>query len=293
MVGDWRQGRVLLIAMTAIFAIALVVLYRAETQGNPLLAGLGVDPALGNMEGKDLRFGQAGAALFVDATTGTGTGASNAVLESATPVSGLVAMFNLMLGCVSPGGVGTGLYSLLLLTFIAAFIAALMIGRTPEYLGKKISTLDMQFAMFALLVSPVLLLSLAGFSALFKPALDSLGAAGPHGLSEIVYAYASSVADNGSGFAGLNANTPWYNVTTALAMFFGRFAHAIPILAIAGSLAAKKKAKPSAGTVPTNDATFVAFLLGVIAVVTALQYLPALALGPVAEQLLSARGAAF
>jgi K+-transporting ATPase ATPase A chain len=293
MVGDWRQGRVLLIAMAAIFAIALVVLYRAETQGNPLLTGLGVDPALGNMEGKDLRFGQAGAALFVDATTGTGTGASNAVLESATPVSGLVAMFNLMLGCVSPGGVGTGLYSLLLLTFIAAFIAALMIGRTPEYLGKKISTLDMQFAMFALLVSPVLLLSLAGFSALFKPALDSLGAAGPHGLSEIVYAYASSVADNGSGFAGLNANTPWYNVTTALAMFFGRFAHAIPILAIAGSLAAKKKAKPSAGTVPTKDATFVAFLLGVIAVVTALQYLPALALGPVAEQLLSAHGAAF
>jgi potassium-transporting ATPase potassium-binding subunit len=293
MVGDWRQGRVLLVAMTAIFAIALLVLYRAETQGNPLLTGLGVDPALGNMEGKDLRFGQAGAALFVDATTGTGTGASNAALESATPVSGLVAMFNLMLGCISPGGVGTGLYSLLLLTFIAAFIAALMIGRTPEYLGKKISTLDMQFATFALLVSPVLLLTLAGFSALFKPALDSLGAAGPHGLSEIVYAYASSVADNGSGFAGLNANTPWYNVTTALAMFFGRFAHAIPILAIAGSLAAKKKAKPSAGTVPTNDATFVAFLLGVIAVVTALQYLPALALGPVAEQLLSARGAAF
>ena len=293
MVGDWRQGRVLLVAMAAIFAIALVVLYRAETQGNPLLTGLGVDPALGNMEGKDLRFGQAGAALFVDATTGTGTGASNAVLESATPVSGLVAMFNLMLGCISPGGVGTGLYSLLLLTFIAAFIAALMIGRTPEYLGKKISTRDMQFAMFALLVSPMLLLSLAGFSALFKPALDSLGAAGPHGLSEIVYAYASSVADNGSGFAGLNANTPWYNVTTALAMFFGRFAHAIPILAIAGSLAAKKKAKPSAGTVPTNDATFVAFLLGVIAVVTALQYLPALALGPVAEQLLSAHGAPF
>jgi potassium-transporting ATPase potassium-binding subunit len=293
MVGDWRQGRVLLIAMTAIFAIALVGLYRAETQGNPLLAGLGVDPALGNMEGKDLRFGQAGAALFVDATTGTGTGASNAVLESVTPVSGLVAMFNLMLGCISPGGVGTGLYSLLLLTFIAAFIAALMIGRTPEYLGKKISTLDMQFAMFALLVSPAMLLGFAGISALFKPALDSLGAAGPHGLSEIVYAYASSVADNGSGFAGLNANTPWYNVTTALAMFFGRFAHAIPILAIAGSLAAKKKAKPSAGTVPTNDATFVAFLLGVIAIVTALQYLPALALGPVAEQLLSAHGAAF
>jgi K+-transporting ATPase ATPase A chain len=245
------------------------------------------------MEGKDLRFGQAGAALFVDATTGTGTGASNAILESMSPIGGLVAMFNLMLGCISPGGVGTGLYSLLVLTFIAAFIAALMIGRTPEYLGKKISTRDMQFAMFAIMVWPLLLLGFAGASALFKPALDSLGAAGPHGLSEIVYAYASSVADNGSGFAGLSANTPWYNVTTGLAMFFGRFAHAIPILAIAGSLAAKKRAKPSAGTVPTNDATFVAFLLGVIVVITALQYLPALALGPIAEHLLGAQGATF
>jgi K+-transporting ATPase ATPase A chain len=147
MVGDLRQGRVLLIAMTVIFAIALVFFYWAETRGNPALTGLGVDSSFGNMEGKDLRFGQAGAALFVDATTGTGTGASNAVLESMAPVGGLVAMFNLMLGCISPGGVGTGLYSLLVLTFIAAFIAALMIGRTPEYLGKKISTRDMQFAI--------------------------------------------------------------------------------------------------------------------------------------------------
>jgi potassium-transporting ATPase potassium-binding subunit len=293
MVGDQRQGRVLLIAMTVIFATAFIFFYWAETRGNPALTGLGVDASLGNMEGKDLRFGQGGAALFVDATTGTGTGASNAVLESMTPIGGMIAMFNLMLGCISPGGVGTGLYSLLVLTFIAAFIAALMIGRTPEYLGKKISTRDMQFAIFALMVSPLLMLGFAGVSALFKPALDSLGAAGPHGLSEIVYAYASSVADNGSAFAGLNANTPWYNVTTGVAMFFGRFAHAIPILAIAGSLAAKKKAKPSAGTVPTNDATFVIFLLGVIAVITALQYLPALALGPIAEQLLAAHGATF
>ena len=293
MVGDLRQGRVLLIAMTVIFAIALVFFYWAETRGNPALTGLGVDSSFGNMEGKDLRFGQAGAALFVDATTGTGTGASNAVLESMAPVGGLVAMFNLMLGCISPGGVGTGLYSLLVLTFIAAFIAALMIGRTPEYLGKKISTRDMQFAILAIMVSPLLLLGFTGASALFKPALDSLGAAGPHGLTEIVYAYASTVADNGSGFAGLSADTPWYNVTTGLAMFFGRFAHAIPILAIAGSLAAKKKAKASAGTAPTNDATFLIFLLGVIAIITALQYLPALVLGPVAEHLLGAQGATF
>jgi K+-transporting ATPase ATPase A chain len=248
---------------------------------------------MGNMEGQDVRFGQAGAALFIDATTGTGTGASNAVLESATPIAGLIAMFNLLLGCISPGGVGTGLYSLLLLTFIAAFLAALMIGRTPEYLGKKISARDMQFAIFALLVSPVLLLGLVGASTLLKTALDSLGAGGPHGLSEILYAYASTVSDNGSAFAGLSANTPWYNVTTGLAMFFGRFAHAIPILAIAGSLAAKKKVSPSPGTLPTDGPLFIGFLLSVITVITLLQYLPALALGPVAEHFLLGRGATF
>jgi K+-transporting ATPase ATPase A chain len=202
-------------------------------------------------------------------------------------------MFNLLLGCISPGGVGTGLYSLLLLTFIAAFLAALMIGRTPEYLGKKIGVRDMQFALFALLVSPVLLLGLSGVSTLLKTALDSLGEGGPHGLSEIVYAYASTASDNGSAFAGLNANTPWYNVTTGIVMFLGRFAHAIPILAIAGSLAAKKKAMASPGTLPTDGALFVVFLLGVIGVVTLLQYLPALALGPIAEQFLLQQGTLF
>src|SRR5208337_5313613 len=247
----------------------------------------------GNLEGKDLRFGHAGAALFVDATTGTGTGASNAVLESAMPLSGLIAMFNLLLGCISPGGVGTGLYSLLLLVLITAFIGALMIGRTPEYLGKKINSRDMQFAMFALLLPPALVLVFAGAASVIKIALDSLGVGGPHGLSEIVYAYASSAADNGSAFAGLNANTPWWNVTTGIAMFLGRFAHAIPILAIAGSLAAKKKAKPSAGTMPTDGPLFIAFLIAVIMIITLLQYLPALALGPVAEQVLAARGATF
>src|SRR5271166_622280 len=180
-VGDWRQGRSLLIAMGVFFALALVALYWAESAGNPELTALGVDPALGNMEGKDLRFGQAGAALFADATTGTGTGASNAVLESMTPVAGMVAMFNLFLGCISPGGVGTGLYSLLLLVFIAAFLAALMIGRTPEYLGKKISAREMRFALFALLLSPALVLIFSAASASSKIALDSLGVGGPHG----------------------------------------------------------------------------------------------------------------
>ena len=293
MVGDPKQGRALLATMAVIFIIALVAFYWGEARGNPALTALGVDPSLGNMEGKDLRFGQSGAALFVDATTGTGTGASNAVLESMTPIAGLVAMFNLFLGCISPGGVGTGLYSLLLFVFITAFIGALMIGRTPEYLGKKISTRDMQLSLFALLVSPALVLIFAAAASLWKPTLDSLGVGGPHGLSEIVYAYASSAADNGSSFAGLNANTPWWNVTTGIAMYFGRFAHAIPILAIAGSLGAKKKAKPSAGTMPTDGPLFVTFLLAVIVIITLLQYLPALALGPIAEHFLAAHGQTF
>jgi K+-transporting ATPase ATPase A chain len=293
MVGDARQGRALLIAMAILFAGALIVFYWCEARGNPILTALGVNPSLGNMEGKDLRFGQAGLALFAQATTGTGTGASNAVLESMTPLSGMAALFNLLLGCISPGGVGTGLYSLLLLVFITAFIGALMIGRTPEYLGKKISTREMQFALFALLLSPALILVFAGASSMLKIALDSLGVGGPHGLSEIVYAYASSAADNGSSFAGLNANTLWYNITTGLAMFFGRFAHAIPILAIAGSLAAKKKAKPSAGTMPTDGPLFIGFLLSVVAIVTLLQYLPVLALGPIAEHFLISQGSTF
>ena len=293
MVGDPRQGRALLITMAILFMIALVVFYWFEARGNPILTALGVDPSLGNMEGKDLRFGQGGLALFAQATTGTGTGASNGVLESMMPLSGLAALFNLLLGCISPGGVGTGLYSLLLLVFITAFIGALMIGRTPEYLGKKISTRDMQFALFALLVSPTLVLVFAGISSMLKIALDSLGVGGPHGLSEIVYAYASSAADNGSSFAGLNANTLWYNMTTGVAMFFGRFAHAIPILAIAGSLAAKKKAKPSAGTMPTDGPLFIGFLLAVVAIVTLLQYLPALALGPISEHFIVSQGATF
>jgi K+-transporting ATPase ATPase A chain len=292
-VGDPRQGRALLIAMAILFTGALIVFYWCEARGNPILTTLGVDPSLGNMEGKDLRFGQAGIALFAQATTGTGTGASNGVLESMMPFSGMAALFNLLLGCVSPGGVGTGLYSLLLLVFITAFIGALMIGRTPEYLGKKISTRDMQFALFALLVSPTLILVSAGASSMLKIALDSLGVGGPHGLSEIVYAYASSAADNGSSFAGLSANTPWYSITTGLSMFFGRFAHAIPILAIAGSLAAKKKATPSAGTMPTDGPLFIGFLLAVVAIVTLLQYLPALALGPIAEHFLISQGSTF
>ena len=293
MVGDVRQTRVLLATIAVFFLAAFFALYAAEMRGNPLMTALGVDASQGNMEGKELRFGQASQALFVDATTGTGTGASNPSLESLTPLGGLVPLFNLLLGCISPGGVGAGLYSLLLYAVLAAFLAGLMVGRTPEYLGKKIAGIEIRLAIFAVLVSPLLLLGFAGASTLLKIALDSLGAAGPHGLSEILYAYASSVSDNGSAFAGLNANTPWYNVTTGLAMFLGRFAHAIPILAITGSLARKTKTAPSPGTLPTHGPLFVVFLLGVITIVTLLQYLPALTLGPVAEQFFSAIGTTF
>ena len=293
MVGDARQGRALLITMAVIFLAALIAFYWAETRPSPALAALGVDQSIGNFEGKELRFSQAGAALFVDATTGTGTGASNAVLELMTPIAGLAAMFNLMIGCVSPGGVGAGLYSLLLLAVVAAFLSGLMVGRTPDFLGKKIGAREMQFALFALLVAPALLLGFTAASALAKVALDSLAPGGPHGLTEILYTYASSVSDNGSSFAGLNANTPWFNVTTGIAMLLGRLAHAVPILAIAGSLAIKKKAPPSPGTLPTDGPLFIAFLIGVVVIISLLQFFPAAALGPIAEHFFYQRGVAF
>jgi len=293
MIGDRGQARALFAAISVLFLAGLLVICLAEGRGPPALAALGVDPSQGVMEGKDLRFGQAGAALFLDATTGTGTGASNAVLESASPLSGLIAMFNLMMGCISPGGVGTGLYSILMLALVAAFLAGLMVGRAPELYGKKIDVREMQFAILSLLVAPLFLLGFAGASVLIKDALDSRGAEGAHGLTELLYAYASSVADNGSSFAGLNASTDWFNVTTGLAMLFGRLAHVIPILAIAGSLSAKRKrTEPSVGALPTDGALFVAFLLGVVVLFTLLQYLPALALGPIADHLLYARGGA-
>jgi K+-transporting ATPase ATPase A chain len=293
MVGDTRQARALLATIAVLFLAMLLVFYGSETRGVPALTALGVDPAQGLMEGKDLRFGQAGAALFVDATTGTGTGASNAVLDSMAPLSGLAAMFNLLMGCISPGGLGTGLYSLLLYAVLAAFFAGLMVGRTPDFLGKKIDWREMRLATVAILIAPAVLLGFAGVAVRLQTALDSLGTTGPHGLSEIVYAYASSVADNGSSFAGLTANTPWFNITTGIAMLLGRIAHAIPILAIAGSLAAKKKLALSAGTLPTSGPLFTSFLLGVIVVIALLQYLPAVALGPIAEHFQYARGAVF
>ncbi|MFI5012595.1 MAG: potassium-transporting ATPase subunit KdpA [Hyphomicrobiales bacterium] len=285
LVSDPRQSRVLLVTMGVFFALGLAVLYHAEAVGNPILTGLGVDPSLGNMEGKDLRFDQAPAALFAAATTGTGTGAANATYDSMTPVGGLVNLFFLLIGCITPGGVGTGLYGIVLAAVLAVFIGGLMVGRTPEYLGKKIEVREMKFVVFALLVSPFCILGFGAVSAIAQFALDSRGNSGPHGLTEIIYAYAASATDNGSAFGGLNANTAWFNTTTGLSMFAGRFFHGIPLMALAGSIAAKSRVSASAGTLPTHGALFIGLLIGVMVIVGLLSYFPALALGPIADHL--------
>jgi potassium-transporting ATPase potassium-binding subunit len=292
-VGDIRQGRSILITMAILLMAGVGVIYWAESAGTLSLTNLGLDPSAGNLEGKEIRFGQAMDALFTAVTTGTGTGAVITMHDSLTPLGGLVPLFNILAGCIWPGGVGAGLYGFLVVAVIAIFVAGLMVGRTPEYLGKKIETREMKLAMFAVLIYPLVVLGFSGVSVLLKTALDSLNNAGPHGLSEIIYAYASTNANNGSAFAGLNGATPWFNTTLGLAMLSGRFAYAIPVLALAGSLAAKKKAPASAGTFPTTGPLFIGLLLGVIVILYLLQYFPALALGPVVEHFLMLSGKAF
>jgi K+-transporting ATPase ATPase A chain len=282
-VGDIRQGRAILAAMAVFLIVGVGVAYWSETAGNPLLTAVGVDPFAGNLEGKEVRFGQAMSVLYATATSGTSTGAVNTMHDSLTPLAGMVPMFNLLAGCIWPGGVGAGLYGFLVVAIIAVFVAGLMVGRTPEYLGKKIEVREMKFAMLAVLIYPLSVLGFAGASVLLQTALDSLGNNGPHGLSEIVYAYASANANNGSAFAGLNGNTLWFNTTLALVMLLGRFAYVVPVLAMAGSLAAKKKIPTSAGTFPTDGPLFVGLLVGVIVILYLLQYFPALSLGPVVE----------
>jgi K+-transporting ATPase ATPase A chain len=292
-VSDLRQGKAILATMGVMLFIGVLVAYWAEAAGNPLLTALGVDQIGGNLEGKEVRFGNAMSALYATATSGTSTGAVNSMHDSFTPLGGLVPLFNLLLGCISPGGVGAGLYGFLVVVVIAVFVAGLMVGRTPEYLGKKIEAREMKLAMLAVLIYPLSVLGFAAASVMLKTALDSLNNAGPHGLSEIIYAFASANANNGSAFAGLNGNTPWFNTTLGLAMFVGRFAYVIPVLALAGSLAGKKKAPASAGTFPTHGPLFVGLLLGVIAILYLLQYFPALALGPIVEHFLMLNGKAF
>ena len=292
-VGDVRQGRAILAAMAVFVLVGVLVVYWAETSGNPILTALGVDPSAGNLEGKEVRFGQALSALFITGTTGTSTGAVNSMIDSFTPLGGMVPMFNLLAGCIWPGGVGAGLYGFLVVAIIAVFVAGLMVGRTPEYLGKKIEVREMKFAMLAVLIYPLIVLGFTGASVLLQTALDSMNNSGPHGLSEIIYLFASSNANNGSAFAGINGNTLWFNTTGGLAMLLGRFAYVIPVLALAGSLAAKKKVPASAGTFPTDGPLFVGLLVGVIVILYLLQYFPALSLGPVVEHYLMLDGKTF
>jgi K+-transporting ATPase ATPase A chain len=246
------------------------------------------------MEGKEVRFGIANSALFATVTTDASCGAVNAMHDSFMPLGGMVPMINILLGEIVFGGTGAGIYGMLIFVLLSVFIAGLMVGRTPEYLGKKVEAYDVQLAMLYLLIFPLIILGFTAVSVLSPGfGLSSLGNGGPHGLSEVLYAYASATGNNGSAFAGLNANTPWYNVTLGIAMFGGRFLMAVPVLAIAGNLAGKRKVPPSAGTFPVTGPLFTALLTGVIVIVGALTFVPALSLGPVLEHLLMRAGQTF
>ena len=292
MVGDLRQGWAVLAAMTAIFVVAVVVVTQQEQQGNPLLAALGTDQGAsalqpgGNMEGKEARFGIAATALFAAITTAASCGAVNGMHDSFTPMGGAVPLVLMQLGEVVFGGVGTGLYSMLIFAILAVFIAGLMIGRTPEYLGKKIETYEMKMTSIAILVTPILVLAGTAVAVLADAGKAGIANPGAHGFSEILYAFTSAGNNNGSAFAGLSANTPFYNTLLAVAMWFGRFGVIVPVLAIAGSLAAKKRMAVTAGTLPTHGPLFVSLLIGTVLLVGLLNYVPALALGPVVEHLM-------
>jgi len=290
-VGDSRQGWAILAAMMTIFLIMAVVCVWAEQQGNPLIAQLGVDQdhsalqAGGNMEGKETRFGIVASALFATITTAASCGAINAVHDSFTPLGGMVPMWLIELGEVVFGGVGSGLYGMLIFAVMAVFIAGLMIGRTPEYLGKKIESFEMKMTSIVILVTPFLVLVGSAIAVMSEQGRLGIFNPGAHGFSEILYALSSTANNNGSAFAGLSANTPFYNSLLAVVMWFGRFAFIVPVLAIAGSLAKKKRIEPTAGTLPTHGPLFVALLIGTVVLVGALTYVPALALGPVIEHL--------
>ena len=280
LVRDQRQGWAIFLAMVVLWAGSVATATYFETQGNPR-----VEAGAANMEGKEVRFGAATSALFAASTTGTSTGAVISSHDSFTPGGGAVPLVNIMLGEVSPGGVGAGLYGILVFVLLAVFISGLMVGRTPEYLGKKIQAAEMKMVVLYLLAVPLLVLALSGASVLLGPAKESILNPGAHGLSEVVYAFASQANNNGSAFAGLAGDTGWYNTAGALAMLAGRFFLIVPVLAIAGSLARKQTVPPSTGTLPTHSPLFVVMLLAVIVIVVGLTYFPVLALGPVVEQL--------
>ncbi len=293
MVGNRRQGWALISAMAFLLIAGVAVTYWAEAQGNTILTAIGVDPALGNMEGKEVRFGQAMTALYAAVTTGLSDGGVNGMHGSFTGLGGLVPMFLIQLGEVLPGGVGSGLYGMLVFAILSVFVAGLMVGRTPEFLGKKIEGREMKFAMLAVLILPLVILGFTAVSAMLPFAVASIGTAGPHGLSEILYAYTSAAGNNGSAFGGLTGNTVWYNTTLGIAMLLGRFAYVVPVMAIAGSLAAKVKSPASAGTFPTDGPLFVGLLIGIILILGGLQFLPALVLGPIVEHFAMLAGQTF
>ena len=291
MVGDQRQGWALLAAMGVLFIAGVVVCYAAEAHGNDLLNALGLSG--GNMEGKEIRFGIVGSALFVVVTTAASCGAVNAMHDSLTAIGGMIPLINIELGEIIVGGVGAGLYGILLFVIISIFVAGLMVGRTPEYVGKKIEAKEVKMAMLAILVLPLMYLGWTAVAMLVPSAVAAMGNPGPHGFTEVLYAYVSQDGNNGSAFAGLSANTPFYNLSGAAAMLVGRFWMIIPTMTIAGSLAAKKSIPPSAGTFPTTGGLFIGLLVGVIVIVGGLTFFPALALGPIVEQLAINAGTSF
>ena len=291
MVSDKRQGWTVYIAMFVLFAVGAIGAMTFEQQGNPQFAALGVDQSMtasqsgGNMEGKETRFGIADSGLFATITTDASCGAVNAWHDSFTPLGGMVPLVNMQLGEVVFGGVGTGLYGMLIFAILAVFIAGLMIGRTPEYLGKKIESYEMKMTSIAILVTPLLVLAGTAIAVMTDAGKAGIANPGAHGYSEILYAFTSAANNNGSAFGGLSANTPFYNTMLAIAMWFGRFGVIVPVLAIAGSMAAKKRIAVTEGTMPTHGPLFISLLIGVVLLVGLLNYVPALALGPVIEHL--------
>src|ERR1700689_604473 len=291
MVGNTRQGWAVLAVMGVLFLAGVIVCYSAEAHGNDALTALGLTG--GNLEGKEVRFGIAASSLFAVITTDASCGAVNAMHDSFTAIGGMIPLINIQLGEIIVGGVGSGMYGMLLFVIISIFVAGLMVGRTPEYVGKKIEAKEVKMAMLAILVLPLMYLGWTAIAMLVPSAVAAMNNPGPHGVTEVLYAYVSQDGNNGSAFAGLSANTLFYNLTGAVAMFVGRFWMIIPTMAIAGSLAAKKSIPPSAGTVPPTGALFVGLVIGVIVIIGGLTFFPALALGPIVEQLAQNAGTLF
>jgi K+-transporting ATPase ATPase A chain len=283
MVGDQRQGWAILAVMGTLFVSGVATTYWAEASGTSALSALGLTG--GNMEGKEVRFGIVASSLFAVITTAASCGAVNAMHDSFTALGGMIPLINIQLGEIIVGGVGAGMYGMLLFVVLAIFVAGLMVGRTPEYVGKKIEAREVKMAMLAILILPLMILGWTAVAVVFPPAVASMANAGPHGFTEVLYAYSSQTGNNGSAFAGLTGNTPFYNLTGAMAMFVGRFFMIVPAMAIAGSLAAKKSIPPSVGTFPTTGGLFVGLVVGVILIIGGLTFFPALALGPIVEHL--------